>query len=145
MLLAIEAANAAFLLIQTAITNGKQLHDVAVHAQTYFDSKSQIAKKADKSGSMSEIQAFLELQALRDLEVQLKELMIYVGRPGLYDDWLEFQAAASRGRKEAERQSFLKREKTKRQILNIFTVFCTGLVVIPAFMFIGYILLKFVL
>ena len=46
MLLEIAAANAAFGIIKEALTNGKELYEVADTVGSYFDNKSIIAKKA---------------------------------------------------------------------------------------------------
>ena len=50
MLAEIAVANAAFGVIKNAISNGQELHSVANQVTSYFDSKSTIAKKANKTG-----------------------------------------------------------------------------------------------
>ena len=55
MLAEIAVANAAFGVIKNAISNGQELHSVANQVTSYFDSKSSIAKKANKSGNKSDI------------------------------------------------------------------------------------------
>ena len=145
MLLEIQAANAAFAIISKAISNGKELHDVAKDAQTYFDNKSSITKKANKNGGKSELEAFMALEKLREQEAHLKEVFIYAGRPGLYDDWLQYQAKAKRARQEAERLRAQKSAAIKRRILYFFTALCTMLVAVPVVTFLGYIVINLII
>ena len=76
MLLEIAAANAAFGIIKEALTNGKELYEVADTVGSYFDNKSIIAKKAKQGGNGDELSAFMELQKLKKEEEWLKEYMI---------------------------------------------------------------------
>lgn len=46
----------------------------------------------------------MALETLRQQEERLREEMIYAGRPGMWDDWLQFQARAARER-EAKRRA----------------------------------------
>jgi hypothetical protein len=43
----------------------------------------------------------LPLEELKKQQQELKELMIYQGRPGLWDDWLKFQVDARKKREAA--------------------------------------------
>lgn len=142
MLLEIQAANAAFAIISTAISNGKELHDVAKDAQAYFDNKSSIAKKANKNGGKTELEAFMALEKLREQEEHLKQVFIYAGRPGLYDDWLRYQSKAKRARQAAERLRAQKSAANKRKILYFFTALCTALVAVPIILFLGYLTIQ---
>lgn len=131
MLAEIAIANAAFGVIKNAISNGQELHSVATQVTSYFDSKSSIAKKAKKGGSKSDMEAFMALEALKDQEVQLREIMIYAGRANMYDDWLHFQADCKRARIQEEKETQYASAKQKQQILEFFTILCTALVAIP--------------
>ena len=132
MLAEIAIANAAFGVIKNAISNGQELHSVANQVTSYFDSKSSIAKKANKSGGKSDMEAFMALETLKEQEAELKEVMIYVGRANLYDDWLRFQADAKRSRAQEEKDTLHVKAKHKQQMIEIFTVICTALVAVPA-------------
>ena len=103
MLAEIAIANAAFGVIKNAISNGQELHSVANQVTSYFDSKSSIAKKANKGGGKSDMEAFMALETLKEQEAELKEVMIYAGRANLYDDWLQFQADCKRARAQEEK------------------------------------------
>jgi len=131
MLAEIAVANAAFSVIKNAISNGQELHSVATQVSSYFESKSSIAKKASKSGNKSDMEAFMALETLKEQETELKEVMIYAGRANMYDDWLQFQADAKRGRAQEEKDRLHAKAKHKKQMLEIFTVLCTVLVAVP--------------
>jgi hypothetical protein len=124
----IAAANAAFSVIKTALSNGKELFEVGDEATKYFDNKSVIAKKSNAHGNKNELAAFMELQKLRKQEEWLKEHMIYAGDPGMWDAWLQFQSDCKRNR---ERQAAIaKRKKLEnRKIINTFLK-VTGVIII---------------
>jgi hypothetical protein len=66
----------------------------------YFDNKSAIQKKADNSNDM---EAFAALEQIKNNEAELKRMMVYHGRAGLWEDWLEFQKQAKHKRLAAEK------------------------------------------
>ena len=53
----------------------------------------------------------MALEQLKKQEEELREMMIYQGRAGLWTDWLKFQLEAKKKREEAERQKVLKRQR----------------------------------
>ena len=118
-------------MIKNAICNGQELHSVANQVTSYFDSKSSIAKKANKNGGKSDMEAFMALETLKEQEAELKEVMIYAGRANLYDDWLQFQADAKRARAQEEKDRLHVKAKHKQQMVELFTVICTALVALP--------------
>ena len=104
------------------------------HIFKFFDSKSELSKKANQSGSDSE--AFFALEQIKQHEAQIKELFIYQGRPGLWDDWLQYQSEARRKRDAAAREIMLAKLKRKELIWSwingvlIVASVLTGVVVI---------------
>ena len=96
MLAELAVANAAFAVIKETIANGGDIMAAGSHIFKFFDSKSEISKKANGAGSDSE--AFFALEAIKQHEAAIQEMFIYQGRPGLWDDWLQFQAEARRKR-----------------------------------------------
>ena len=131
MLAELAIANAAFGVIKKAITNGQELHSVAGQVTSYFDSKSTIAKKANNGGSKSDMEAFMALEALKEQDTELREIMIYAGRANMYDDWLQFQADCKRARAQEEKDKQYASAKHKQHIIEFFTIICTALVAIP--------------
>ena len=53
----------------------------------------------------------MALERIREQEEQLKQLMIYAGRPGLLNDWQQFQREARVNRRKAEEARKRKQEK----------------------------------
>lgn len=106
MLAEIAAANAAFQVIKTALQNTGDIASAGKHIASYFDSKSKIQKAVNSSNKSdkSDLEEFLALEQLREQEEELKQMMIYLGRPGLWGDWIAFQAKAARERNEAAKE-----------------------------------------
>jgi hypothetical protein len=131
MLAEIAAANAAFQVIKGALSNGKELYDVAEQATTYFDSKSAIAKKANRTGGSNELQCFMQLEKIKEQEEWLKEHMIYSGRANLHQDWLQFQAKCKQSRIRAERLRKHKRATNLALLWSALLWGTGGLVILP--------------
>ena len=113
MLAEIAAANAAFAVIKGALANGKELHQLGSRVFDYFDNKAKIQESATKKGGGSDLEEFMALEQLRQQEEELRERMVYAGRPGMWGDWQKFQAAAARKRREAKEEA--EREALRRQ------------------------------
>ena len=114
MLAELAVANAAFAVIKETVANGGDIMAAGKHLFSFFDNKAAIAKKANASGSDSE--AFFALEQIKQSEEELKELMIYCGRAGLWDDWLQFQAEAKRKR-EADARAIILAGIKRRQAI----------------------------
>ena len=119
MLLELAAANAAFAVIKETIANGGDIMSAGQHIFKFFDSKSEISKKASGSGSDSE--AFFALEQIKQHEIQIKELMIYQGRGGLWDEWLAFQVEARKKREAEARAIVLKKRRSIQAIKGVLT------------------------
>ena len=142
MLAELAIANSAFAVIKETIANGQDLTRVAKQATSYFDSKSQIAKKAKKNGSKSDMEAFMALEALKQQEEELKELMIYAGRANLYDDWLQFQSDCKRKREQEKKERAHKSAKNRQLALQIFTGICVAVVAVPSIFALTYLIVS---
>jgi hypothetical protein len=112
MLAELAAANAAFSVIKTALANGKELSSLGSRVFDYFDSKAKLQEKATQKGGGSDMEEFMALEQLKQQEEELRERMVYAGRPGMWTDWVKFQAAAARKRREEAEAA--KREKARR-------------------------------
>jgi hypothetical protein len=112
MIAEIAAANAAFAVIKGALANGKELHQLGSRVFDYFDNKAKIQESATKKGGGSDLEEFMALERLKQQEEELRERMVYAGRPGMWDDWQKFQAQAARKRREDAEAA--KREKARR-------------------------------
>jgi hypothetical protein len=133
VLLELAAANAAFAVIKEAVQSGNEIMSAGQAVFKFFDSKTEIAAKATKSGSDSE--AFFALETIKQNEKQLRELMIYQGRGGLWDDWLAFQVEARKKREAESRAIVLKKRKRIKAVKDVITgiaVFLLGVTGIGA-------------
>lgn len=132
MLAELAAANAAFQVIKSAVQNGKEIASAGKAIANFVGAKEQLQRKAQKKGGGSDLEEFMALEQIREQEEQLKQIMIYAGRPGLWADWQKFQAKARVARREAEEAAIRKR----RKIIDITIVtafFVLGFVVFGAF------------
>jgi hypothetical protein len=115
MLAEIAAANAAFAVIKGALANGKELHQLGSRVFDYFDNKAKIQESVTKKGGGSDLEEFMALERLRQQEEELRERMVYAGRPGMWNDWQKFQAQAARKRREdAEAAAREKKRRAER-------------------------------
>lgn len=132
MLAELAAANAAFQVIKSAVQNGKEIASAGKAIANFVGAKEQLQKKAQKKGGGSDLEEFMALEQIREHEEQLKQIMIYAGRPGLWGDWQRFQAKARIARREAEEAAIRKRKKIF-EITIITLFFVLGLVIMGAF------------
>ena len=142
MLAEIAAANAAFSVIKAALANGKELHQLGSRVFDYFDNKAKIQEKATQKGGGSDLEEFMALERLKQQEEELRERMVYAGRPGMWDDWVKFQAQAARRRREAKeaaaREAIRRQERAAR--LTEYIVMGMATVILAALMIYGIVL-----
>ena len=134
MLAELAACNAAFSVIKTAITNGRELYDCGDAAKNYFANKSTIAKRVASKGK-SDLDAFMALEKLKEQEVWLKEHMIYAGRPDMYSDWLKFQSECKQEREREARIAVLKRHNMLKMLKQFVTIIGLAVAVIPVMVY----------
>jgi hypothetical protein len=106
MLAELAVANAAFAVIKEAVQNSGDLMNAGNAIFQYFDSKSAIQKKYEdkaKNAKTNDIEEFFALEQLKKQETELREMMQWQGRAGMWTDWLEFQKQAKAKRVAAER------------------------------------------
>ena len=119
MLAELAAANAAFSVIKNFVSNGKELASCGKQIGDFVFAKEQIEKKASKQRAKgvrtNDLEEFMALEQLKQKEEELKQIMIYVGRPGLWADWQKFQAEARKSRRYAEKMA----QKRKEELLEI--------------------------
>jgi hypothetical protein len=147
MLAELAAANAAFAVIKGALANGKELSALGSRVFDYFDNKAAIQEKATKKGGGSDMEEFMALEQLNAQEVELRERMVYAGRPGMWGDWQKFQAAAARRRREAKEAEIkaIRIRKARMESLveaiaiGIATLVLTGLLIYGIIIYMMYI------
>jgi hypothetical protein len=124
MLAELAIANAAFAVIKEAVQNSGDIMNAGQALFDYFDTKSVIQKKANEKGEgKSDLEEFMALEQLKKQEAELKQMMIYQGRPGMWQDWLRFQVEARQRREETEKErvriEVAKRQKRLEYLMNV--------------------------
>jgi hypothetical protein len=119
MIAEIAAANAAFQVIKSAIKNSGEIASAGKAVIDYFSATSKIEEEVKKTPARkrSDLEEFLALEQLRKQEQELKELLIYSGRPGLWDDFQAFRVKARQNREAEEREVLRKQlaEKARKK------------------------------
>jgi len=139
MIAELAAANAAFGVIKEAIANGKELYEAGEALADYFGLKAEIQKKAHEHGYKSDLQAFMAVEQLKEQEKALKEMMVWQGRGGMYQDWLAYQKEMKESRKAAEHEEKAKKAKRKKQIIDGVLFVTLGIGILSAVGILGYI------
>jgi hypothetical protein len=126
MLAELALANAAFSVIKEAVANSGDIMAAGESLFKYFDNKAVIQKKASAKGGSDrgDLEEFMALEQLKKQEEELREMMIYQGRAGLWTDWLKFQLEAKKKREAAEREKVLKKQRFIQRIKD------TGMIIL---------------
>ena len=101
---AVKLANEAIGAVKELCGHIQSVGEMGPHLVKLSDAKEQLEKDA-QGGDMS---AFFELERIRNHEAEIKQLFIYQGRAGLWDDYQKFMA----NRKELKRKA-IEREKAR--------------------------------
>jgi len=121
MLAELAAANAAFAVIKEAVANSGELMAAGQNLYEYFDAKSAIQRRYEeksKGAKATDLEEFMALEQLKHQEAELKQMMIYYGRAGMWQDWLKFQAEAKRKREAARLEELAAAEERKEMLIN---------------------------
>lgn len=122
MIAEMMAINAAFGVIKEFVGNGRDLSDCGAQLSTFFDNKSALQKKVNDAppARRGQLEEFFALETIKQQEEELRQIMQWTGRPGLWDDWLQFQANAAKARREAEAAEQLCIYEKKQNIKKYF-------------------------
>jgi hypothetical protein len=113
MLAELAICNAAFSVIKETVQNGGDIMAAGQKLFDFFDNKNAIQKRANSGNDM---EAFAALEQIKNNEAELKRMMVYHGRAGLWDDWLKFQKEAKQRREAEEKAEFRKKAARKAKI-----------------------------
>jgi len=132
MLAELAAANAAFGVIKNFISNGRELSGCAKQISDFVFAKESLEKKAKQKKAKgvggSDLEEFMALEQIREKEEELKKMMIYLGRPGLWQDWQQFQAEARKTRRYQEKMA----QKRQEEIME-YVGYSIGFIIIVFF------------
>ena len=125
MLAELAMANSAFQIIKQTVANGKEIAAAGNAIAEFVGAKEKLQAKAQKKGGGSDLEEFMALEKIRQQEEELKQIMIYAGRPGLWHDWQRFQAKARVARREAEVAAAARRKRiVEGSIIALFIGCC---------------------
>tara|TARA_R100000654_G_C2658699_1_gene124346 strand:+ start:415 stop:858 length:444 start_codon:yes stop_codon:yes gene_type:complete len=120
MLAELAAANAAFQILKTTIQNGKEIHSAGKALGQFLGAKEEIEREANKKRARgvggADLEEFMALEKIKEQEQQLKEMMIYAGRPGMWKDYQKYCEQAKDGRAAARKTAARKRAALREQI-----------------------------
>ena len=122
------------------INNGGDLMSCGKQLGTYFDAKAKIQLNANSSGSGSDLELFFALEKLKQQEAELKQLLIYSGRAGMWQEWLQFQSSQKQKRKDDKKSIEDKRANRNRVIKEWGVGVAVTLAALSAIGICGYIL-----
>ena len=123
MLAELAAANAAYKIIRTAISNGQELAKVGSSIGAWVNAKEDLTKKAHteknsfwhRGKDPEMLESFMALEQVKQQQKEIEQAMIYYGRPGLYGDWVKYQAEARKQRI----ADAAKRAKKRQELIEI--------------------------
>ena len=140
MIAELAAANAAFGVIKEAIANGKELYEAGEALADYFGLKAQIQKRAHEHGYKSDLQAFMAAEQLKEQEQALKNMLIWQGKPGQWDRFLEHQKMMKESRLAQEQEEKAKKLKRKRLLKDITLGVTLTALILTGVGFIAYVM-----
>jgi len=115
MLAELAAANAAFSILKKCVENGRDLANAGKAISDFTNAKDAIDNQARKDGSKnnpanSDLESFLARDQIKAKETELREMMIFLGRPNMYPDYVKYCAEVRKQRVEARKQAIRERE-----------------------------------
>jgi len=135
----LAAFNAGFNVLKQFVANGRDLSDAMGAIGQMVGAKEDLKKRAEKKkksvlsvlGGKTEndFEEFMALEKIKEIEKELISMMRLYGRPGLYEDWVRFQAEARKKRREEE--TARKRQKAKN--MEYFAIFLAVAMVVGGF------------
>ena len=132
---AIKIANEAIGAIKEFAGHIQSVGEMGPQLTKLADAKEQIEKDA-KAGDM---EAFFELEKIRNKEAEIKQMFIYQGRAGLWDDYQKFMQNRKQ-LKENERKRIAEAKKRRQKQIKDWSIgIAVTLAVLSAVGLIGYI------
>ena len=135
MLEYVAAANAAYAVIRKAVENGRELTSVGKQIAAFTNATDDLAKHANRKKNSiwsnftgkdeSDLEEFMALEEIKEKENELKQMMIYLGRPGLHSDYVRFCVEARKRRQEDAKE----RERKWIEFVEKFQVWIAGILI----------------
>lgn len=139
MIAELAAFNAGFNVLKQFVANGRDLSDAMGAIGQMVSAKEDLKSRGEKKKKSilsvlggktdNDFEEFMALEKIKEIEKELTSMMRLYGRPGLYDDWVRFQAEARKKRREEE--TARKRQKAKN--MEYFAIFLAVAIVVGGF------------
>ena len=139
MIAELAAFNAGFNVLKQFVANGRDLSDAMGAIGQMVSAKEDLKNRGEKKKKSilsvlggktdNDFEEFMALEKINEIEKELTSMMRLYGRPGLYDDWVRFQAEARKKRREEE--TARKRQKAKN--MEYFAIFLAVAMVVGGF------------
>jgi len=123
----ITACMAAYSAVKAGVAAGKEIHSLFSDVGKLWDSidavKKHHVKQKDrplnklKGINEQALETFVALQKARDIEKELREIIIHTRGQDAWSELLKIRADLARERREAERRARIAREETKEAIM----------------------------
>ena len=123
---AIKIANEAIGAIKEFAGHCQSVGEMGKDLTKLADAKDELEKNA-KDGDMD---AFWTLEDIKRQEAEIKNMFIYAGRPGLWDDYCRFIANRKEMRRKAKEREEAKKLARKKAIQNGFLYGAVGIAVL---------------
>lgn len=140
MLAELAIATAAFKTVKEFISEGRELHQMGEGLLNYFDAKSKLQIEVNKSSKSdkSDLEEFMALEQIKAQEDELRELMIYTGRAGMWQDWIKFQAQAAQRREEQRKEELRLKVQREQKMYEYFEIAVAAVLIIGSIVGIGF-------
>ena len=123
---AIKAANEAIGAIKEMCGNIQSVGQMGPQLTQLADSKEEIQKRA-AGGSMED---FFALEDIRNKEAEIKQMFIYQGRAGLWDDYQKFMQTRKELREKERQRAEAKKLAQRKAIQNGFLYAAAGIAIL---------------
>jgi len=127
---AIKIANEAIGAVKELCGHIQSVGQMGPQLTKLADSKEAIQKKAEEG----DMDAFFALEDIRRQEAEIKQMFIYQGRAGLWDDYQKFMRTRKEMRENERRRLAAKKAAQKKMIKDVIIY---GSLTIGALMLIG--------
>ena len=114
---AVKVANEAIGAIKEFAGHIQSVGELGKPLSQLADAKEEIQKKAEQG----DMQAFFELEKIREREEEIRTMFIYSGRAGLWDDYQKF-IANRKQLKENERKRIAAAKARKKKLIKEWTL-----------------------
>jgi hypothetical protein len=127
----IAAANAAYSVIKTCISNGRETADLMANVGKFLTAEEELKDAVQKKknspltaitgGSEGDWEEFQQLEKIKEQRRELESYIRLYGAPGQWDRWIAWQAEA-RKQRQAAKKAEMKRIEERNEMIQWVTI-----------------------